>query len=197
MVLKGFEKTRETNKGIKTADKDLTGGKKADQVKTKVQGGGWYTWLIDLLQPYIHLPHPILPPASNLFIHPSPLFSPEGKTKWRFHCGCSKYGITMLCFLGKILSCCFNTTAKKTNLTFLGLSKKRKKRNWLTFFFFLKLTFTPSTETTMLTFFFLMFFTLNSYCGDKTRGFIVNRRSMWRSDCICINRQLINTKNKC
>lgn len=38
----------------------------------------------------------------------------------------------------------------------------------LTFFFFLKLTFTPSTDTTMLTFFFLMFFTLNSYCKEKT-----------------------------
>lgn len=34
----------------------------------------------------------------------------------------------------------------------------------LTFFFFFRITFTPSTETIMLTFFFLMFLALNSYC---------------------------------
>lgn len=31
-------------------------------------------------------------------------------------------------------------------------------------FFFFRITFTPSTETIMLTFFFLMFLALNSYC---------------------------------
>lgn len=34
----------------------------------------------------------------------------------------------------------------------------------LTFFFFFRITLTPSTETIMLTFFFLMFLALNSYC---------------------------------
>ena len=37
----------------------------------------------------------------------------------------------------------------------------------LTFFFFFRITFTPSTETMMLTFFFLMFLALNSYCGRE------------------------------
>lgn len=37
-----------------------------------------------------------------------------------------------------------------------------------TFFFFFRMTFTPSTDTMRLTFFFLMFLALNSYCrGQK------------------------------
>lgn len=37
-----------------------------------------------------------------------------------------------------------------------------------TFFFFFRITFTPSTDTMRLTFFFLMFLALNSYCrGQK------------------------------
>lgn len=36
----------------------------------------------------------------------------------------------------------------------------------ITFFFFRSATFTPSTDTMMLTFFFLIFFTLNSYCKE-------------------------------
>lgn len=34
-----------------------------------------------------------------------------------------------------------------------------------TFFFFFRMTFTPSTDTMRLTFFFLIFLALNSYCG--------------------------------
>lgn len=37
----------------------------------------------------------------------------------------------------------------------------------ITFFFFLRTTFTPSTDTMRLTFFFLMFLALNSYCGNR------------------------------
>lgn len=36
-----------------------------------------------------------------------------------------------------------------------------------TFFFFFRMTFTPSTDTTRLTFFFLMFLALNSYCRER------------------------------
>lgn len=40
----------------------------------------------------------------------------------------------------------------------------------LTFFFFFRITFTPSTDTMMLTFFFLMFLALNSYCkGEENK----------------------------
>lgn len=49
----------------------------------------------------------------------------------------------------------------------------------LTFFFFLRLTFTPSTDTTMLTFFFLMFFTLNSYCREKTGKHMLINILVW------------------
>jgi len=38
-----------------------------------------------------------------------------------------------------------------------------------TFFFFFRMTFTPSTDTMRLTFFFLMFLALNSYCGGQKK----------------------------
>lgn len=55
------------------------------------------------------------------------------------------------------------------------------RKGTLTFFFFLRLTLTPSTDTTMLTFFFLMFFTLNSYC-EKTKKQKTDRVKLIHSD---------------
>lgn len=40
-------------------------------------------------------------------------------------------------------------------------------KNQRTFFFLRSSTLTQSVETRMFTFFFLMFFSLNSYCGEK------------------------------
>lgn len=56
----------------------------------------------------------------------------------------------------------------KTNI------RTRKKR--LTFFFFLKVIRTPSTETSIDTFFFLIPFALNSYCNATDKRTIVNTK---------------------
>ena len=44
----------------------------------------------------------------------------------------------------------------------------------LTFFFLRRITLTQSVDTTMLTFFFFMFFSLNSYCGKKGKVYWQN-----------------------
>lgn len=47
----------------------------------------------------------------------------------------------------------------------------------LTFFFFFRITFTPSTDTMMLTFFFLMFLALNSYCKERAEAWVPIRQA--------------------
>lgn len=75
-------------------------------------------------------------------------------------------------FSASDLLCIKHTQREDSSFPRLKYSFKKKKRS-LTFFFFLKITFTPSTDTTMWTFFFLMFFTLNSYCTEKTENRVV------------------------
>lgn len=138
-------------------------------METNAQEGGRYPDRLTLpIQPNIHL--------LSSSIHPSPLYTPlpdyhRRKKQLDFIlCSCS---IMLLLyeevdlwpvFISETLCCCHDTTAqRKPTELFQDVSKTA-----LTFFFFLRLTFTPSTDTTMLTFFFLMFFTLNSYCREKT-----------------------------
>lgn len=129
-------------------------------------------WLTIPIQPYIHLLHPLLPPTSHPFIHPSPLYTPlpdyhRRKKQLDFIlCSCSIMArlISGPCLSVRHCVVAMTPPHKENQLNFSRMFKKTS----LTFFFFLRLTFTPSTDTTMLTFFFLMFFTLNSYCREKT-----------------------------
>lgn len=55
----------------------------------------------------------------------------------------------------------------KTAETVQGIWSNKMVSKGLTFFFLRKITLTKSVDTTMLTFFFFIFFSLNSYCGGR------------------------------
>lgn len=60
---------------------------------------------------------------------------------------------------------------KHTSLLFWLWRDKTNVCEGLTFLFLRRMTLMESVDTTMLTFFFFMFFSLNSYCGGRATTF--------------------------